>query len=538
MVDQHGMSRRHFLGGAAATMAGAALAACSAGDEEEGETEQQAGQATREAGGGPKRGGILRSASLAPILSLDPHELAGGTLAAPLFYGFVVHVTDWDGTTGDLAETWETIDELNWVFNIRPGVRWHDVSPVNGRIFVADDIVKSLQRQNAMPGAFTDWDEAVDVYKAPDAATFTLRTNKPYSYLLGTVGNQGRAIVPVEAVEAFGDLRSHVIGTGPFQLKDYNRDTGMTTMRNPTYHQDYPYIDGTEVKVFSDEASVQVVFRAGSIDSYAPSDKLKADTMRALKGASVKEYLDRVYSVFVLNADKFEAFKDERVREAVDLALDRKKMIDRLCFGRGELAGPIPPVWSSALPKEEVEKAYTRDVATAKQLLAAAGQEDLSFELSYWNSPDIADLAAIVKSDLAEAGITVDLKGSEVGTWFSDYLAGEFESTTFTHLLYMPDYIPLMSHATYGYTGSQQGYLGVDDPEVDSMLEKVKEAMKEDDRVRLAQEAQSAILKRHGPTLVLFQPYGYWAAYDYIKGYEPTAYGFGLFKYDYWIDEG
>ena len=174
----------------------------------------------------------------------------------------------------------------------------------------------------------------------------------------------------------------------------------------------------------------------------------------------------------------------------------------------------------------------------ARQLLAAAGQEDLSFQLSYWNSPDITDLAILVKLDLAEAGITVDLEGGEVGRWFAGYLEGDFESTAFTHLLYMPDYIPLTSHATYGYTGSQQGYLGVDDQVVESMLEEVKEAMNEDDRIRLAQEAQRAILKRHGPTLTLFQPYGYWAAYDYVKGYEPTAYGFGLFKYDYWIDKG
>ena len=49
---------------------------------------------------------------------------------------------------------------------------------------------------------------------------------------------------------------------------------------------------------------------------------------------------------------------------------------------------------------------------------------------------------------------------------------------------------------------------------------------------------QRKILARHGPTLVLYEPYGYWVAYDYIKGYKPTAYGFGMFKYDYWIDKG
>ena len=49
---------------------------------------------------------------------------------------------------------------------------------------------------------------------------------------------------------------------------------------------------------------------------------------------------------------------------------------------------------------------------------------------------------------------------------------------------------------------------------------------------------QRRVLARHGPTLTLYEPYGYWAAYDYIKGYTPTSYGFGLYKYDYWIDKG
>ncbi len=58
-----------------------------------------------------------------------------------------------------------------------------------------------------------------------------------------------------------------------------------------------------------------------------------------------------------------------------------------------------------------------------------------------------------------------------------------------------------------------------------------------EERRELAWDAQRLILKRHGPTLVLYQPYGYLAAYDHIKGYTPGAFGFGQFKYDYWFDK-
>ena len=79
-----------------------------------------------------------------------PHMDGLGTAA--YFYSYVVHATDWQGTVGDLGQSWEIVDELDWIFKIRPGVRFQDIPPVSGREFVADDIVKSIKRQISMPG--------------------------------------------------------------------------------------------------------------------------------------------------------------------------------------------------------------------------------------------------------------------------------------------------------------------------------------------------------------------------------------------------
>ena len=70
------------------------------------------------------------------------------------------------------------------------------------------------------------------------------------------------------------------------------------------------------------------------------------------------------------------------------------------------------------------------------------------------------------------------------------------------------------------------------------MLDKCNGTVDEQARIKLEQDVQRLVLKRHGPTLVLTEPYSYFAAYDYIKGYKPTSYGLGLYKYDYWIDKG
>ena len=455
MLSGGRLSRRHFLGGALATTAGLALAGCKDG----GDGGEPTAQPTGGANGEPKRGGTIHNATTAPILSLDPNSTEGVSVAA-LFYSYVVHATDWhepDATIGDLAESWETPSEIDWVFHIRSNAVFQDVPPASGRPLVAEDIVKSIDRYRGMPGANTAWDQWTDKYETPDARTFTILNKSPYGYVLMNLGSPLTAILPIEAVEEFGDLKTHAIGSGPYMLKTYARNEGIEVVRNPTYYRDYPYVDGVSTKVIADDASVQAAFRAGSVDTYTAVDKVKADAVAGVSGTSIQKYLARTYTVFVLNAAKFEAFKDQRVREAVDLALDRKAMIDKLYFGDAELAGPVPPLWPATLPKEEIEEAYKRDVAKARQLLAAAGQENLSFSLSFGTYSNSADLASIIKSNLAEAGIIVNLQPAELGVWLADLMAGSFQSTSFGHLPYLSDYIQINTAPQQGMGAKRRG---------------------------------------------------------------------------------
>jgi peptide/nickel transport system substrate-binding protein len=534
MFSETRLSRRRLLGSAMAGMGAAGLFVAGCGG---GEKAAETPEAVETSEGIPKRGDTLRVATTATIISLDPHTTAGVSVA-PYFYSYVVHATDWQGTVGDLAESWEVVDDLDWVFKIRGDVRFQDVPPVSGRQLVADDIRLSIDRAKAVPGASESWGQWLESYATPDTTTFSLRTKTPYGYLLMLVGSPMSAIVPVEAVDESGDLRNSAIGSGPFMVDAYSRDQGLEMVQNPNYYHEFPYIDGINVKVIPDESSIQAAFRSGSIDVYGADNKLKADAVRNVGGASIRRYLDRAYAVIRLNGSKFEAFKDERVREAIDLALDRKAMIDKLHFGDAELAGPVPPAWDTALPADEVVAAYQRDVAKAKQLLSAAGAEGLRFELSIGNYGNMPDQAAIIQANLAEAGITVDIRPAELGSWLENMLMGNFDGTVFTHLDFLSDEIPLQSHHTYGSSRAKRDYLGVDDPEVDAILDRIQQTINPEERKEPAWEAQRLILKRHGPTLVLYQPYGYLAAYDYIKGYQPGAFGFGLFKYDYWIDKG
>ena len=539
MLYRSKISRRGFLAGAVAAggAAGLVLVGCGGGQEKKNGTQTPG---TPGAVGEPKKGDTIHFMSATPILSLDPHTTEGVGVAT-YFYSYLVQPTDWhapDYTIGDLAESWETPDDLHWIFHLRGDVKFQDLPPANGRLLVAEDVVKSIDRYRTIPGANSAWDQWTEKYEATDARTFTEITKKPYGYFLMDLGSPLTAIMAVEAVDQFGDLKNNVAGSGPYTLKSYSANEALEMLRNPTYYHDYPYVDGFNLKVYTDDSSAQAAFRAGQLDAYNATTKPKADNVSNVGGVSIQKFLDRTYTVFMMNAVKEPRFKDERVREAVDLALDRKQMIDKLCFGDGELAGPVPPLWPAALPAEEIEAAYKRDVTKAKQLLSAAGYSDLTFDLSFGSYADQPDRAAIIKSNLADAGITVNLQSADVGTWLSSLTNNDFVSTTFSHLRYLSDYIQINWPHSHGWAQTDIGYTGVDDPEVDAMIEKINGTINDQERIKLEQDVQRLVLKRHGPTLTLYEPYAYWAAYDYIKGYTPTSYGFGLYKYDYWIDKG
>jgi peptide/nickel transport system substrate-binding protein len=538
MLYRTKISRRGFLSGAAAAGGAAGLILIGCGGKS-----GQGGSLTpgpTGVAGQLKKGGTIHFYNPAPILGLDPNTTEGVPYAT-YFYSYVVQPTDWhtpDATIGDLAESWETPDDNTWIFHLRADAKFPDVAPTNGRAVVAEDVVKSIDRYRATPGASTSWDKWTEKYEAVDDRTFKETTKKPYGYFLMDLGSPLTAIMAMELVESYGDLKSNVAGSGPYILKSYSANELMEVVRNPLYYRDYPYVDGINLKVYTDDAAAQTAYRAGQIDAYNALTRPTADNVKNVGGTTVQKFLDRLYSVISVNAVKFPQFKDERIREAIDLSLDRQQMIDKLCFGDAELAGPVPPLWPAALPKEEIEAAYQRDVNKAKQLLTAANAADLTFDLSFASYQDNPDRAAIIQSNLADAGITVNLKGADLGTWLAALTNNDLAATTFSHLRYLSDYIQINSAHSHGWAQTDIGYTGVDDPEVDAMIEQIDGTIDDQERIKLEQDVQRKVLQRHGPTFTLYEPYGYWAAYDFIKGYTPTSYGFGLYKYDYWIDKG
>src|SRR3989304_2245798 len=175
MFSRMGLSRRRFLAGALA-VAGTGGAGCG-GDDNEETPPEATGAATGEPAGEPKRGGTLRLATTA-LLGLDPHT-AEGILLAANFYSAVIQATDWQGTVGDLAESWEVVDGLDWTFKVRSDVRFQDIPPVSGRPLVAEDIPRSIDRARSLPGSGEQFGQWLPSHPGPHPPTPPLPPPQP-----------------------------------------------------------------------------------------------------------------------------------------------------------------------------------------------------------------------------------------------------------------------------------------------------------------------------------------------------------------------
>jgi peptide/nickel transport system substrate-binding protein len=464
-----------------------------------------------------------------------------GLAFVPYIYGYLMHEVQMpEGPPqilSDHAESLEQPDDLTYVFKLRPGIHFQNLPPANGREVVAEDVIYSFDRITSLQ-SLPFWKKGIESKSAPDPYTVQMRLTSPYAYTLEDLGEVRTAIVCKEAVEQFGDLKSHGLGSGPFQAASFSRGETMDMVRNPNYYvEGIPYLDGMSWRIIPDDSSLKAAFKAQQLDVYSPPTKIQADEVAGF-GNDVSMIREPNLFVFKLNLNevKTPTLQDVRVREAMDISLDRDAIIDKLAFGDGKVCGPVSwglEFWS--LPQEELRQRYRRDVTKARQLLEAAGVTDLTLELKF-PSGATADLAAMIKEQMAEAGITVNLLALELGALYADLSSQNFQLLTGTGLPYPSEKYPLQFNHTKNWSRDQTP-VRLPDPEIDALLDQILATLDIYERQKLVLEVTRKVLDRHGPFFYLYAPYSYTARWSYVRGYEGVPSSKVLYTYDMWLDK-
>ena len=324
-----------------------------------------------------------------------------------------------------LATSWSVSDDgLAYTFQIRQGVKFH-----NGREMTADDVVYSYDRvmdpATGSPQA-SRFSEVAGAEATGDyEVTFTLK--EPFAPFLANLTNL--YVVPKEVVQDKGDLQQTAVGTGPYMLEEIVPDTYTLLKANPDYYREgQPKIGQLKFDVVPEASTRAAGMRTGTYQLLPTVDPVTAQTLKSANGVNLLATQDLAYTLLGLNVSR-KPFNDPRVREAINMALNRDDIVQAVYLGNAVPGGPLSPALKDwAAPISEFA-CYTPDTAKAKQLLADAGYPN-GFDteiITFSTIKEVADLAQVLQAQLAEVGINAKVNVEEFGKFVQDWKNSNFD---------------------------------------------------------------------------------------------------------------
>ncbi|MBI4234481.1 MAG: ABC transporter substrate-binding protein [Chloroflexi bacterium] len=408
----------------------------------------------------------------------------------------------------DLCETWKYEGPSKIVMTLKKGVKWHNIPPVNGREFIADDVKFAYEQfrdpkylqQNAL---FQD----VASIETPDKYTVILNLKGPNVGFVASLTHPIYSIWSREAFEKEGGLRKGPpIGTGPFMLDQEIPQNKLTWKKNPDYYRKdmfgnkLPYLDRVEMIFMPDPATLTAAWRTGQVDQITtPTWDLVEDIMRT--DESGKTAFLRVMQYPTTGQWYFEMqlreppFNDVKVRRALSMALDRPKMII-LVAKAGHCSYGVASIWVGwgGRPPgcDQLGPWYKYNPAQAKALLKEAGFDEanpLKFTLHtstdsfYVRQRGMAEAAQQMWKDIGvEATIrtynVTELQSLRFGKKYQGILGGVFP----------PAGLDLDPQVFFIHSKTAANFAGVNDPVLDQLAEAQRRELDNAKRVEIAKQ--------------------------------------------------
>jgi len=310
-----------------------------------------------------------------------------------------------------LATAWNQVDSTTWHLQLREGVRWHDGTP-----FTAQDVKFTFDRVSKDPAQY--WHDRFAVIEDTEVVNdyeILIHTTGPDPILINRLAGTGAGIAPQHYVETVGweEFARNPIGTGPFKFVEWIHDQRIVLEANNDYWGGRPAFDRIVFRVIPESSTQVAELISGGvqlIESVPPQDVDRVNASGVAR--TVPQATNRVYTL-VFNTDKSVATGDQRIREAVDYAIDNQLLIDALFGGQGTpTRARITP--SVSFAPMELYDSYLYDPERSRQLLADAGYApgELRIKLQAPSGPYplMGEMAELIGAMLEQAGFSVSLE--------------------------------------------------------------------------------------------------------------------------------
>lgn len=555
--SQRRLNRRQALMGTA--LGGAGLVAttalgCSRKEE----------QAPTSAARGAKRGGVLTrvagseatGAALDAQSSSDQRANRGFRLFAEPLLRYDVETLE---VQPEIAFKWEQPSEAEYLLTLRPGVRFHNKPPANGRLLTVEDVLYSLERARTDDPLYLGRSLLKGYrFQAVDSTILKVTAPEPNVTTPMNLASDSIVMVAREVVERATKFNTpeEAVGTGPFIITKAEERVGGEFVRNPEYWDPgLPYLDAVRTNLFADEQAEWAAFLAGKLDiATVPGTQVKSFLARQSRDYQPL-WAGSFAEIYAYPNLRRSPFNDPRAVKAVRLLMDHHELITawaEVWAGRGKHASVLPgrlEVWD--LTQEEYERhlewKQPKDEAikVALDLLRAAGysrENPLRFEFIGQIQPgnpshEPRNLLILDQWRRFGQGLVVPtytpqeyarIVALRARNNFDYIVGGGMSGAT-------PDPDAYFS-STY-YTGGSRNYMGLSDPKLDVLIDQQRRIF-DRQRRRTAVKEVLVYLIENGPVTMPVSDMDLNVTQPYVRNYRPEG-GSDIFGVQYrwvWLD--
>lgn len=375
------------------------------------------------------------------------------------------------------------------VFHLREGIKFHDGSQLN-----ADAVIWNFQQLiNAGQLQYTEYWKGITKV---DDVTVQIEYTEYSNQLIQSWG-----VMPIYSKAAWekasgGDPEkgnewaiNNCVGTGPFILKEYQRDSHIIWVKNPEYWREgRPYLDGIECMIIPDNQTAKMMMLVGEADFW----RTQYDKELEEQGFNVLNiWMGLSFNIWPNTAEPDSRWNDIRLRQAVEYAIDKSAIAG--AYNQKRFFDVYVPMTMMAPPGEwgfdPDYPARTYDPERARQLLVEAGYDDgLDVQMLIMSDPGSRDFGTMLKQYLDEVGIRVELDAADPGRFYST-VYGTKPGPDLSVMYSFMDTNYLVAYMRWFSTDptSNLSYLG-HTPEQEALDEEAKMAYSADDQKAAAEK--------------------------------------------------
>ncbi|MGG4265435.1 peptide ABC transporter substrate-binding protein [Peribacillus simplex] len=414
------------------------------------------------------------------------------------------------------AASWKISDDgLTWTFKLKDGLKWSNGDPLTANDFeyawkyalkpeTAADYAYQLyylkggEAYNSKKGK----EEDVGV-KATDDLTLEVTLEQPTPYFLDLTSFYTFYPIDKKVQEENPkwalDAKTHV-SNGPFKLTEWKHKESLKIEKNENYYdKDKIKLDAVNFALIEDENTAWQMYQSGELDIAYP---LPVDIQGQMVNSDDKEFkMGKELAVYYYNFNtKVKPFNNAKVRKALSMAIERKKITENVSQGGQKPAfGVIPPGIPDASGdfQENTGDLFKEDVAEAKNLLkeglAEEGMKELpNFSILYNTLDSHKKIAEAVQEMWRDnLGIKVTLENAEFQVKLDREKAGDFE---ISRAGWVGDYVDPMTFMLWETDGAYND-AGWSNKEYDNLLNKAKSTMEPKERMAALHKAEEVLIE-------------------------------------------